>query len=138
MPDLIELEVATPERLMVRENVADVQIPGKDGYLGILPGHAALLGQLGTGVLSYSADGRRRSLSVHDGFIEVLPDHVRVLANVAERAEEIDVERAKADLSCAQDQVFNPDPSAEPAADLDALALAQARIDAAEKAHGVA
>ncbi|HTS27715.1 MAG TPA: ATP synthase F1 subunit epsilon [Bryobacteraceae bacterium] len=133
MPELIELEVATPERLMVRENVAEVQIPGKDGYLGILPGHAPLLGQLGTGVLSYGLEGRRRSLSVQGGFLEVLPEHVRVLANLAERAEDIDVERAKADLRRAQDQVGNPDPSVDPSIALDALALAQARIEAAGK-----
>lgn len=130
MPDLIELEVATPERLMVRESVADVQIPGKDGYLGILPGHAALLGLLGTGVLSYGVEGRRRSLSVQGGFIEVLPEHVRVLANLAERSEDIDVERAKADLKRAEEQVGNPALGVEPSVALDALALAQARIDA--------
>jgi F-type H+-transporting ATPase subunit epsilon len=133
MPDLIELEVATPERLMVRENVDDVQIPGKDGYLGILPGHAALLGLLGTGVLSYSLGGRRRSLSVQGGFIEVLPEHVRVLANLAERAEDIDVERAKADLKRAQDRLANPEAGIDPQVALDALALAQARVDAAAK-----
>ena|SRR5579863_8865477 len=133
MPDLIELEIATPERLMVRENVADVQIPGKDGYLGILPGHAALLGQLGTGVLSYGVEGRRRSLSVQGGFLEVLPEHVRVLANLAERSEDIDVERAKADLKRAQDKVETPDPDADPQVALDAMALAQARLDAAAK-----
>src|SRR5579871_6802169 len=125
MPELIELEVATPERLMVRENVADVQIPGKDGYLGILPGHAPLLGQLGTGVLSYGLEGRRRTLSVQGGFIEVLPEHVRVLANLAERGEDIDVERAKADLKRAQDLVANPDSGVETCVALDALALAQ-------------
>jgi F-type H+-transporting ATPase subunit epsilon len=132
MPDLIELEVATPERLMVRENVDEVQIPGKDGYLGILPGHAALLGQLGTGVLSYGVGGHRRSLSVQGGFIEVLPEHVRVLANLAERAEDIDVERAKADLKRAEEQVGNPESGVEPSVALDALALAQARVDAAK------
>jgi F-type H+-transporting ATPase subunit epsilon len=133
MPELIELEIATPERLMVRENVSDVQIPGKDGYLGILPGHAALLGLLGTGVLSYGLEGRRRSLSVQGGFLEVLPEHVRVLANLAERAEDIDVARAKADLKRAQDRVDHPDPEADPQVALDAVALAQARLDAAGK-----
>ncbi|HLK65551.1 MAG TPA: ATP synthase F1 subunit epsilon [Bryobacteraceae bacterium] len=133
MPDQIELEVATPERLMVHENVSDVQVPGKDGYLGILPGHAALLGQLGTGVLSYSQGGQRRALSVQGGFIEVLPEHVRVLANMAERAEDIDVERARTELKRAEDQVANPDPNADPSVALDALALAQARVDAAAK-----
>ena len=60
MPDTLELEVATPERLLVRESVDEVQIPAQNGYMGILPGHAPLLGQLGTGFLSYSAGGRKR------------------------------------------------------------------------------
>src|SRR5580698_7355962 len=104
MAEQLELEIVTPERQLVHEQVSDVQIPGKDGYLGILPGHAALLGQLGTGVLSYAVGGGRRSLSVQGGFIEVLPEHVRVLANLAERSEDIDVERAKADLKRAEEQ----------------------------------
>ncbi len=107
MPDLIELEVATPERELVREPVESVQAPGKDGYLGILPGHAPLLGQLGAGVLTYTAAGRARYLSVAGGFLEVLPDHVRILADVAERAEEIDVERARAALERAQEGLSN-------------------------------
>jgi F-type H+-transporting ATPase subunit epsilon len=84
MPDLIQLEVATPERLLVKEQVSDVQLPGKEGYLGILPGHAALLTQLGAGTLTYTTAGRKRSLTVDGGFAEVLSDHVRVLADKAE------------------------------------------------------
>jgi F-type H+-transporting ATPase subunit epsilon len=133
MPDLIELEVATPERQIVREEVSEVQVPAKNGYLGVLPGHAPLLSELGTGFLSYSAGGRKRYLSVQGGFVEVLPDHVRVLANVAERAEEIDVERARADLKKAQEEVVNPALGVDPAVSLDAMAWAQARVDAAEK-----
>jgi F-type H+-transporting ATPase subunit epsilon len=131
MPDIIELEIATPERQLVREEVTEVQLPGKSGYMGILPGHAALLGQLGTGFLSYTVGGRKRYLSVQGGFVEVLPDHVRVLANVAERAEEIDVERARDDLKKAQEQVINPSLGVDPAVALDAMAWAQARVDAA-------
>ena len=100
MPDTaitgtLELEVATPERELVREQVSDVQVPGKQGYMGILPGHAPLLGLLGIGTLAYVSGGRKRSLSIHGGFVEVLENHVRVLADVAERAEEIDVQRAR-------------------------------------------
>src|SRR3569832_1640829 len=125
MPDTIELEIATPERQLVREDVTEVQLPGKSGYMGILTGHAALLGQLGTGFLSYTITGRKRYLSVQGGFVEVLPDHVRVLANVAERAEEIDLERAKKDLAKAQEEVINPALGVDPAVALDALAWAQ-------------
>jgi F-type H+-transporting ATPase subunit epsilon len=131
MADIIELEIATPERQLVNEQVTDVQLPGKSGYMGILPGHAALLGQLGTGFLSYTAGGRKRYLSVQGGFVEVLADHVRVLANAAERAEEIDVERARQDLRKAQEQVVNPALGVDPAVALDAMAWAQARVDAA-------
>jgi F-type H+-transporting ATPase subunit epsilon len=133
MADSIELEVATPERLLVREQVEDVQVPGKEGYMGILPGHAPLLSQLGIGFLSYTIGGRKRYLSIHGGFVEVLPDHVRVLAELAERAEEIDVERARRALQRAQEQMFNPALGVDPAAALEAIARAQARITAAEQ-----
>jgi len=133
MAELMELEVATPERLLVREDVADVQVPASNGYLGILPGHAPLLGRLGTGFLSYAAGGRRRYMAIQGGFLEVLPDHIRVLADLAERAEEIDVDRAKADLQQATGQVMHPDPHADPAVALEKAALAQARIDAGQK-----
>jgi F-type H+-transporting ATPase subunit epsilon len=133
MPDSFELEVATPERLLVREDVTEAQVPGKDGYLGILPGHAPLLGLLGTGFLSYRAGTRRRYLSVHGGFLEVLPDHVRVLADAAERAEDIDIERAREELRRALDDVITPSVGIDPAAALDAMMHAQARVDAAEQ-----
>jgi len=126
MPDTIELEIATPERELVRESVSDVQIPGKDGYLGILPGHAALLGMLGTGALAYTAGGRKRKLAIQGGFVEVQSDQVRVLANIAERGEEIDVNRARSDLAAAESQM-----AADPEQALRAAALAQARIEAA-------
>ena len=133
MPDLIELEVATPERQLVREQVSEVQLPGKDGYMGILPGHAPLLGRLGVGFLSYLAGGKRRYLAVHGGFLEVQPDRVRVLADMAERAEEIDVDRARADLNRAQEQLINPALGVDPAAALAAVERAEARIAAAQQ-----
>lgn len=131
MPDLLALEVVTPERLLVREEVTSVQVPAKSGYLGILPGHAPLLAELGTGFLNYEAGGRRWYLAVHGGFLEVLADRMRVLANAAERAEEIDIERAKAAMQRAQEQVFNASLGVDPAFALGAMARAQARLDAA-------
>src|SRR5437764_2750894 len=116
MADLMELEVATPERELVRQEVNEVQLPGKDGYLGILPGHAPLVGQLGTGALSYGVDGHRRYLAVHGGFVEVQPDHIRVLANEAQQAEEIDLNRARAELQAAEERVMHPDPAEDPQA----------------------
>jgi F-type H+-transporting ATPase subunit epsilon len=130
MADVLTLEVATPERQLVREEVSEVQLPGKNGYLGVLPGHAALLSQLGTGALTYVVAGRKRCLGVHGGFVEISDDHVRVLANIAERAEEIDAEKARAELAKANQDVINPSLGVDPAVALDALAWAQARLDA--------
>jgi F-type H+-transporting ATPase subunit epsilon len=129
MPDSLELEVATPERLLVREPVTEVQVPGKNGYMGILPGHAALLSQLGSGVLNYVAGGQRRYLAVAGGFLEVLPGHVRVLADVAERAEDIDAARARVALQHAEELIGGYDPAVA----LAAMERAQARIAAAER-----
>ncbi|HEY1342709.1 MAG TPA: F0F1 ATP synthase subunit epsilon [Bryobacteraceae bacterium] len=133
MAEELQLEVATPERMLVREKVDEVQVPGKNGYMGILPGHAPLLSQLGIGFLSYTIAGKTRFLSIISGFVEVLPGHVRVLAELAEKAEEIDVERAKRALERAQEQMVNPALGVDPAVALDAMARAQARIAAAEQ-----
>jgi F-type H+-transporting ATPase subunit epsilon len=130
MAETIELEVATPARQVVRETVTDVQIPGKDGYLGILPGHAALLGLLGTGSLVYTAGGAQRYLAIQGGFLEVSEDHVRVLADIAEPSAEIDVARAQADLTRAQAEETGADPETA----LKTVALAQARIETARRA----
>jgi F-type H+-transporting ATPase subunit epsilon len=135
MADALELEVVTPERQLVQEKVPEVQVPGKDGYMGILPGHAALLGDLGIGFLSYTIGGRKRLLAVHGGFIEVLDDHVRVLADAAERAEEIDMDRARRALRRAQEQAINPAVGVDPAQALAALQRAQTRIAAVEQNH---
>ena len=135
MADTLSLEVATPERELVRELVSEVQVPGKSGYMGILPGHAPLMGILGIGMLTYVSvsDGKKRYLSIHQGFLEVLEDHVRVLADVAERAEEIDAQRARAALQRAQQEGLNPALGVDPGAALLAMARAQARLEAAEQ-----
>ena len=91
----IELEVITPERRVLTESVSMVTVPGLGGELGILPGHTPLISQLQTGVLSYVQDGKTHQLHVSGGFIEVRDDKVSVLAEVAERPEEIDAARAK-------------------------------------------
>lgn len=102
LPDKIELEVVTPQRLVLHEDVKSVEMPGKDGYLGILPGHAPLITELGIGVLTYRTDGEEHFLTVMQGYAEVLPDRVIVLAEISERANEIDVERSRADMQKAQ------------------------------------
>src|SRR5713226_6185629 len=97
LPDSLSLEVVTPERSLIAEaGVVEVQLPGSDGYLGILPGHAPLLTELGMGELSYRKGRDTYSAVVIHGFAEVLPDRVIILAETAERAEEIDAERARA------------------------------------------
>lgn len=82
-----ELEIVTPVRLVVRDRIEEMQIPGRNGYLGILPGHAPLITELGIGQIRYREKGRSRCLAVAWGFAEVLPKRVRVLAETAERAE---------------------------------------------------
>ena len=90
----IHLEVVSPERRLVAVSVDEVVLPGSEGYLGVRPGHAPLLTALGIGRLEFRRGEARRALAVAWGFVEVLPDRVTVLAEIAERAEEIDRERA--------------------------------------------
>jgi F-type H+-transporting ATPase subunit epsilon len=98
LPESIQLIVVTPERQMLRESVVEVTMPGLDGQLGILPGHAPLMTELGIGELAYrtSTSSQPMVMAVISGFAEVLPDRVTVLAETAERAEEIDLARAEA------------------------------------------
>ena len=95
MADKIQLEVVTPERRVLAESVDMVTVPGLGGELGILPGHTPLISALQTGVLTYVQDGKSSQLHVSGGFVEVRDDYVAVLADVAERPEEIDAARAK-------------------------------------------
>ena len=95
LPTEIRLDIVTPDRLVAHDAVTAVTIPGKNGYLGILPGHAPLLTELASGELEYTSGRAKHTLCVNWGFAEVLGDRVIVLAQSAERAEEIDVERAE-------------------------------------------
>ena len=95
MAEKIQLEVVTPERRVLAEPVDMVTVPGLGGELGILPGHTPLISQLQTGVLTYVQDGKSFQLHVSGGFVEVRDDHVSVLAEVAERPDEIDAARAR-------------------------------------------
>ncbi len=131
MAKTFELEIATPNRLLVREQVSEAQIPAASGYLGILPQHSPLLSLLGTGELSYEAEGSRRSLMVDGGFVEVLPDHVRVLADRAEKAEEIDQARAEEELKRAEARLKDPrEKNVDIARALNQMNRAQARLKA--------
>jgi F-type H+-transporting ATPase subunit epsilon len=105
LPTEIHLEIVTPDRQVVRDKVVAVSVPGKEGYMGILPGHAPLLSLLKVGELSYTQGNVTHFLAVNWGFVEVLPDRVIVLAETAERAGEIDVERAKQAKQRAEDRL---------------------------------
>jgi F-type H+-transporting ATPase subunit epsilon len=86
MASTFQLEVATPERLLVDAQVTEAELPAKNGYMGVLPGHAPLLSVLGTGTLTYSEAGAKHVLNIEGGFVEVFDNHVRVLADKAEPA----------------------------------------------------
>ena len=108
MADTFEIEVATPERLLVQENASEAQIPALNGAIGILPDHAPLLSVLGTGELSFTGGGRRHILFVSGGWVQVLSNHVRVIADRAEVPDQIDTERAQAALKRAQERLALP------------------------------
>ena len=131
MAATFELEVATPERLLVRQRVSEAQIPAANGYLGVLPEHSPLLSELGIGELSYVADGHTRYVAVEGGWVEVSGDRVRVLATSAEKADDIDVNRAKASLGRAAGRLGRPDLGIDVARALNAMKRAQARLAAA-------
>ncbi len=135
LPEKIELEVVTPERHVLDEMVESIEMPGKDGYLGILPGHAPLLTELGIGILTYHKGAEIRRLTVVNGYAEVLPDRVIVLAEVSERAEEIDAQRARTAADRAQAELAKAagSPQADWQAATAALERALVRVDVASK-----
>jgi F-type H+-transporting ATPase subunit epsilon len=108
LPTTIALEIVTPDRSLVREDVDEVELPGSEGYFGVLPGHTPLLSMLKVGELWYRIGQEKRYLAVAGGFVEVLPDRVTVLAQVGERAEDIDVARAEAAKRRAEERLANP------------------------------
>jgi F-type H+-transporting ATPase subunit epsilon len=132
MADTFELEIATPEKLVIREQVTEAQIPAEGGMIGVLPEHAPLISELGIGELTYVVGGAKSSLVVSNGWVEVLKNHVRVLADHAEKANEIDVARAQASLKRAEDRLSKAAArGVDIARALNAMKRAQARIAAA-------
>jgi F-type H+-transporting ATPase subunit epsilon len=108
LPTKLTLEIVTPDRSLVREEVDEVQLPGSEGYFGVLPGHTPLLATLKVGELWYRIGQDKHYLAVAGGFVEVLPDRVTVLAQLGERAEEIDVARAEAAKRRAEERLAKP------------------------------
>jgi F-type H+-transporting ATPase subunit epsilon len=131
MPDTFQLEIVTPEKLVVNEAVEEAQIPGLGGYLGILPGHAPLITELAVGKISYRAQGVTKDLAVAWGFAEVLPDKVTMLAETAERPEEIDVARAQKAKERAEQMLRSNDPQLDYDRAQDALKRAETRLEVA-------
>jgi F-type H+-transporting ATPase subunit epsilon len=131
----IKLDVAVPERLLISEQVDEVQIPALGGSMGVLPGHAPLISQLGTGVLTYRLDQQTRYMALDGGVMEVLPDHVRVLADSAEWAEEINVKRAEESRRRANDLLRRHDMEIDVERASRAIARAQARLEAGRRAN---
>jgi F-type H+-transporting ATPase subunit epsilon len=105
IPTKLTLEIVTPDRALVTEQVDEVELPGADGYFGVLPGHTPLLASLRVGELWYRIGQEEFYLAVAFGFVEVLPDRVTVLAQIAERAQDIDVARAEAAKKRAEERI---------------------------------
>ena len=105
LPTHIDLQIVTPDKLVVRERVDEVEVPGSEGYFGVLPGHTPFLAALGIGELWYRKGAETRYVSIAFGFAEVLADSVTILAEHAERAEDIDVARAQAELARAEERI---------------------------------
>src|SRR4051794_26981539 len=107
LPTTIELQIVTPDKLVLRESVDEVEIPGSEGYFGVLPGHTPMLAALAVGELWYRQGQEKTYLSIAFGFAEVLPDRVTILARLAERADDIDIERAEAAKARAEKLLAN-------------------------------
>jgi len=108
LPTHIQLQIVSADRALVNEQVDEVEIPGSEGYFGVLPGHTPLLALLGAGELWYRQGQEKHYLSIAFGFAEVQPDRVTILAQIAEKADEVDVARAEAALKRAQERLASP------------------------------
>jgi F-type H+-transporting ATPase subunit epsilon len=133
MADTFQLEIVTPEKRVVKDSAEEMQIPGKNGYLGILPGHAPLITELAVGQISYVNGSETHSLCVAWGFAEVLPDRVTILAETAERGAEVDCDRARKAKERAEKRLSSGDPDVDVPRAQDALARATTRLEAAQK-----
>ncbi len=133
MAEVFQLEVVTPEKRVVDRAATEAQIPGKNGYLGVLPGHAPLITELAVGAITFRSDAGEQRLAVASGFAEVLPDKVTVLAETAERAEEINVERARKAKERAEQWLASAHTEVDVERALDALHRAEVRLRVAGK-----
>jgi F-type H+-transporting ATPase subunit epsilon len=135
LPTSLTLEIVTPDRLLVREQVDEVEIPGAGGYFGVLPGHTPFLATLQVGELWYRKGQEKTFLVVAFGFAEVLPDRVTILAQVAEKAEEVDVVRARTAKERAEDRLTRPQMEMDYERARIALLKSLIRLQVAERAR---
>jgi F-type H+-transporting ATPase subunit epsilon len=136
LPEDLELVIVTPTRQLVRTHTRQVNLPGANGYLGVLPGHAPLMTELGIGELTFQA-AQTEHLSIIRGFAEVLPDRVTVLAETAELAAEIDLARAEAAKARAEKRLAEKDPNIDWDRASVALQRALIRIQVVRRHRGV-
>jgi len=132
LPEEIHLEIVTPEKQLYSGDVEAVTVPSTTGYLGILPGHAPLLSELGVGEISYKSGSGTETLFCSWGFVEVLPDRVVILAQTAEKASDIDIKRAQEAKSRAEKLLSSKDPNIDFTRAQLALIRAVSRLDAAK------
>jgi F-type H+-transporting ATPase subunit epsilon len=135
LPTSLALEIVTPDRAIVSQQVDEVELPGSEGYFGVLPGHTPLLASLQVGEMWYRTGQQKHYLAIAFGFAEVLPDRVTVLAQLAERAEDIDVSRAETAKQRAEQRVARPQPDMDFERARVALLKALTRLQVASRAR---
>lgn len=135
IPERIDLDIVTPERGLVSEAVDELILPGSEGYLGVRPGHAPLLTTLKIGIIEYRRGNETFLVAVSWGFAEVLPNRVSILAEIGERAEDIDLERAKSAQQRAQKLLERPDPDTDLERARVAFEKAKIRVELATRAR---
>lgn len=134
MSGKLKLEVAVPERQLINEEVDEVQAPAATGYLGVLPGHAPLVSELKVGVLSFRVGRKTRAMALDGGVMEVLPAHVRVLADEAQWGEEVDIDKESRIRDKAQERLRERTEAVDFDRERLLLARAQARLEAHARA----
>ena len=134
MADTFEFEIVTPDKMVLKDVAEQMQIPAKNGYIGVLPGHAPLITELAIGEITYTEHGETHYLAVAWGFAEVLPEKVTILAEQAERPEEIDVARAERAKARAEQELRDGGPDLDYQATLAAIKRAEVRLQVASRA----
>lgn len=136
MASQLTLSIVTPERELVRVQVDEVELPGSEGYFGVLPGHTPMLATLTVGRLTYKSGPDTQVVAIALGFAEVLPDAVTVLAQIAERPEDIDMARAESARQRAEERLARSEPDLDYERGRMALEKAVLRLQVGSRARG--